>query len=81
MTTRAMPHKHSDLSPIQTLPELFQYRCQATPAAEAYRSFDATNDGHRYADKLESPIDDLRRDAHRAIADILGRARTTVELI
>lgn len=43
MTTRAMPHKHSDLSPIQTLPELFQYRCQATPAAEAYRSFDATS--------------------------------------
>ena len=27
----------SDLQPITTLPELFQYRCQATPAAETYR--------------------------------------------
>ncbi|MFG5778706.1 AMP-dependent synthetase/ligase [Comamonas sp. J-3] len=41
MTTRAMPQKNSDLSHIQTLPELFQYRCNATPAAEAYRWFDA----------------------------------------
>ena len=53
----------------------------AASLIERHRSFDATNDGHQYADKLESPIDDLRRDAHWAIADILGRARTTVELI
>ncbi len=33
----------SDLQPITTLPELFQYRCQATPAAEAYRWFDAAS--------------------------------------
>lgn len=62
----------------------YQRAVACTAAAsliERHRSFDATNDGHQYADKLESPIDDLRRDAHWAIADILGRARTTVELI
>lgn len=48
---------------------------------ERHRSFDATNDGHQYADKLESPIDDLRRDARWAINDILGIARSTIELI
>ena len=62
----------------------YQRAVACTAAAsliERHRSFDATNDGHQYADKLESPIDDLRRDAHWAIADILGRARTTVDLI
>ena len=32
---------HSDLQSIETLPALFQYRCNATPAREAYRWFDA----------------------------------------
>lgn len=62
----------------------YQRAVACTAAAtliERHRSFDATNDGHQYADKLESPIDDLRRDAHWAIADILGRPRSTVELI
>jgi hypothetical protein len=53
----------------------------AATLIERYRSFDATNDGHQYADKLESPIDDLRRDARWAITDILGLARSTIELI
>jgi hypothetical protein len=56
--------------------------CYATASLiERYRSFDATNEGHQYADKLESPIDDLRRDARWAISDILGVARSTIELI
>lgn len=48
---------------------------------ERYRDFDSTHDGHKRADELESPIDDLRRDARWAIRDILGRSRSTVELI
>jgi hypothetical protein len=48
---------------------------------ERYRDFDATHDGHKRATELESPIDDLRRDARWAISDILGRRRNTVELI
>lgn len=48
---------------------------------ERYRDFDATHDGHKRATELESPIDDLRRDARWAISDLLGRARNTVELI
>jgi hypothetical protein len=53
----------------------------AASLIERHRSFDATNDGHQYADKLESPIDDLRRDARWAISDILGVSRSTIELI
>lgn len=56
--------------------------CYAAAALiERHRSFDATNDGHQYADKLESPIEDLRRDARWAISDIMGVARSTIELI
>ena len=65
---------------------LHRYRravhCLATASVtERYRGFDATDSGQRRADELETPIDDLRRDAHWAISDILGRRRTTIELI
>lgn len=53
----------------------------AADVTERYRGFDATDSGNRLADELENPIDDLRRDAHWAIGDILGRPRSTVELI
>ena len=48
---------------------------------ERYRDYDTTADGDKYADKVEKPIDDLRRDARWAIRDILGISRSTVELI
>lgn len=48
---------------------------------ERYRDFDATGKGDRKADALIDPIDDCRRDHLAAIADIVGRPRTTVELI
>lgn len=48
---------------------------------ERYRDFDSTARGDKKADVLENPIDDLRRDARWAIADILGVGRTVVELI
>lgn len=48
---------------------------------ERYRDFDATHDGRTRATELESPIDDLRRDARWAVRDILGQRRVTVELI
>ncbi|MEG0921430.1 MAG: long-chain fatty acid--CoA ligase [Comamonas sp.] len=41
MTTSAMHNQASDLRDTHTLPELFQYRCNATPTTEAYRWFDA----------------------------------------
>lgn len=57
-------------------------RCLAAAnLAERYRNFDATADGHQRADALDTTVDDLRRDARWAISDILGRGRTTVELI
>lgn len=53
----------------------------AASLIERYRSTDATNDGHQYADRLELSTDDLRRDARWALADIRGAGRSTVELI
>lgn len=57
------------------------YSFAAAELAERYRSFDATDDGHQYADRIEANIGDLRRAARWAISGILGIARTTVELI
>jgi hypothetical protein len=48
---------------------------------ERHPDFDATGKGERKAGALDGTIDDLRRDARWAIADILGVRRTTVELI
>lgn len=48
---------------------------------ERYRDFDSTGKGDKKAEVLSDPIDDLRRDWHNAIADIVGRSRCTVELI
>lgn len=48
---------------------------------ERYRDYDSTSDGNKRADESETTIDDLRRDARWAISDILGKSRTTVDLI
>jgi len=48
---------------------------------ERYRDYDSSGDGVTRADALELTIDDYRRDAAWALADIVGRRRTTVELI
>lgn len=57
------------------------YCLAAADLTEQYRSFDATDAGHQYADKLETPISDLRRAALWAVRDILGVGRSTIELI
>lgn len=48
---------------------------------ERTRDFDATGKGERKAEFLTDPIDDLRRDHLHAVSDIIGRPRTTIELI
>lgn len=48
---------------------------------ERYRDYDSTQKGNKNADDLQNNIEDLRRDAYWAIADILGEQRTNVELI
>jgi len=49
--------------------------------AERFRSYDSTNSGNANADELTPSIDEYRRDARWAMSDLLGRRRTTVELI
>lgn len=48
---------------------------------ERYRDYDATADGIKKADAMDPGIDDQRRNAHWAIADIVGRPHSTIELI
>lgn len=48
---------------------------------ERYRGFDSTHAGHQQADLLDPTVDELRRDAGWAVSDILGRGRSTIELI
>jgi len=65
---------------------VLQYRravalCAKAELIERYRDFDTTAAGGKDLDELGESIGDLRRDALHAVRDILGRARTTVELI
>lgn len=49
--------------------------------AERYRSYDSSKDGNANADELTPSIDEYRRDVRWAMSDLLGKRRTTVELI
>jgi len=48
---------------------------------EQMRSYDSSGQGQAKADALTPRIDEQRRAAHWAIAALLGRTRSTVELI
>ena len=57
------------------------YRYARADLVERYRDFDATKSGVDQAEKLECSADDDRRAAKWSIRDLLGRPRSTVELI
>lgn len=66
----------------QTL--LYQRAVYAMAAAEMYeryRSYSSTSQGGDTADDLQAGVDELKRDAHFAIRDMLKQVRVTVELI
>lgn len=48
---------------------------------ERWRDYSATGDGAKAAEMKDLTADDYRRDARWAVAQILGRPHTTVELI
>jgi hypothetical protein len=48
---------------------------------ERHRDFDTTAAGGAQADELTPTIGELRRDAIHAVRDILGKSRTTIDLI
>lgn len=48
---------------------------------ERLRDFDTTGRGDKKTDALSDPIDDCWRDYRRAISDITGEGRCTIELI
>jgi hypothetical protein len=57
------------------------FRLARADLTERYRDFDATKSGVDQAEKLECTIDDDRRAARWSIRDLLGRPRSTIELI
>lgn len=78
----AVPAEEVDSTSINTHRYLRAVGCMAKASLiERTRDYDTTAAGNKQADQLETPIDDLRRDARWAISDILGIGRTTVELI
>lgn len=48
---------------------------------EKYRSYDSTSTGQKRAEDMTPTIDEYRRDLRWAMRDLLGSARTTVDLI
>lgn len=57
-------------------------RCRAAAyLVERYRALDITDKGQKIADEQTPSIDELRRDARWALADIQGLTHATVELI
>ncbi|MCK3658569.1 phage head protein [Pasteurellaceae bacterium Pebbles2] len=65
---------------------VYRYRravyCLATANLyERYASYDTTNDGEKKMEMLQESINDLRRDARFAIADIQQKTRLNVELL
>lgn len=48
---------------------------------ERYRDMDLTGAGQRQVEDMDAAIGELRRDAIHAVRDLLGRTRTSVELI
>ena len=49
--------------------------------AERYRNYDTSASGDKNAEALTDSADELRRDARWAVRDLIGRVRTTVELM
>lgn len=69
---------------ISQLLELYNRAIYCTAKAdlmERYRDFDTTSEGNKKADLMTCPIEEQRRNAQWAIADIEGRTRVTVDLI
>ncbi|MCV6429360.1 MULTISPECIES: head completion/stabilization protein [Pseudomonas] len=57
-------------------------RCAtAAELLERYRGYDTTNIGNQNAEERTPTIDEYRRDLSWALSDLVGRPRSTIELI
>ncbi|HEX8446293.1 MAG TPA: head completion/stabilization protein [Sphingomonas sp.] len=81
-TLAAIPAPRLDGQSRNTILYIRAVACFAkAELVERYRDIDTTAAGDRKADALDQTPDDLRRDGRHAIRDLLGRDRTTVDLI
>ena len=81
-TLEQVPGERLGTESTQTL--LYRRAVYASTEAnlrERYRDLDTSPKGHEAADRHALPIEDLRRDARWAVRDLLGRPRSTIELI
>lgn len=79
-----VPDRNPDIADEKRLEVLWRRAVHSLAAAdvsELQRGPDTTAAGAKRAEQLDLTVDDHRRNARFAIRDILGRARTTVELI
>ncbi|SDO93892.1 Phage head completion protein (GPL) [Ralstonia sp. 25mfcol4.1] len=78
----AVPTDKIDGKPAHVHRYLRAVYCEARAGLiERYRDYDATAAGDRKAEALMQAVEDLRRDARWAVSDIVGRQRSTVDLI
>lgn len=81
-TLDAVPSVHVDGSSLKVLQWLRAVRCYAhAELTERLRDYDLTPKGQERADQLTPTVDNSRRDALWALADVRGLPRSTVELI
>ncbi|REE92648.1 head completion/stabilization protein [Cupriavidus plantarum] len=81
-TLAAVPSPQIDGQPAHVHRYLRAIYCETRAGLiERYRDYDATAAGDRKAEALMQAVEDLRRDARWAVSDIVGRSRSTVELI
>lgn len=81
-TLESVPSAQIDSKSAQLHRYLRAVYCEARAGLiERYRDYDATAAGDRKAEALMQAVEDLRRDARWATSDIVGRPRSTVELI
>jgi hypothetical protein len=81
-TLAAVPCPTIDDAPVHVHRYFRAVGCLAKAnVLERLRDYDSSGKGDKKAEASDPASDDLLRDAHWAVGDILGRARTTVELI
>lgn len=81
-TLSVVPCPTVDGTPVRVHRYLRAVGCLAKAnVLERLRDYDSSGKGDKKAEASDPAIDDLLRDVHWAVGDILGRPRTTVELI
>ena len=75
------PQPWQSLGDVQLLYTRAVYAQAQADLHERYRDYSATGESRMRAETIETAADDYRADARWAVAELVGRTHTTVELI